>query len=540
MTALLSWVRSGLIAIVFAAVPAAVFAAPYAAYVMDARTGETLYSQNADTRLNPASLTKMMTLYIAFDAIEHGKASLDSMVTVTAHAANMPPSRLGLRPGQKIQLRYLIRAAAVKSANDAAAAIGDYFGGDEQGFAVLMNRTAKRMGMKNTTFVNENGLTRSGHLSTAHDMAILGRHLIYDFPQYYSLFSRRTADAGMAKVASTNRKFLDAYEGADGIKTGYTTAAGFNLVASAARGNKRIIGAIFGANSTPERNSKMAELLDMGFARAPSNVKTNLPTPVMAKWDNDLAGTEVAGAVQDDGDEGEAVVAPASSVRPVARPEDNAPAEQPAIRVPDALIASALPGASAIPGAKAVPEARPAQAPGQNGAPVVSASKVAPKTSPVPEAPSRQASAEPVFPPGTVAQGDTDSGEAAKPVFVQTAKAQPETIHMAKRETTVLLAAMTPPAPQHEKPREVVSRSAGGGRNWSIMIGKFNSKYAAERALLQVALKESDTLGTATRTVATTKSAYQANFTGLSRGEAELACARIQARSSECSVIGPT
>ncbi len=269
------------IALVFAAVPA--LAAPFAAYVMDARTGETLYSKNADTRLHPASLTKMMTLYITFEALERGEVTLDTKFTITQHAASQAPSRLGLKAGQKVALRYLIRAAAIKSANDAAVAIAEGIGGSETAFVKRMNRTAKALGMMNSTFKNANGLTAAGHLSTAHDMSILGRRLFYDFPQYYNIFSRRTADAGLAQVASTNRRFLDSYEGADGIKTGYTVAAGFNLTASAQRGNKRIIATIFGGTSTANRNERMTELLDMGFGKAPKNAPVDPPdAPVYA------------------------------------------------------------------------------------------------------------------------------------------------------------------------------------------------------------------------------------------------------------------
>ncbi len=252
-------------------------AAPFAAIVMDARTGEILYEKNANTRLHPASLTKMMTLYIAFQEIEAGRLSLDTKVTVSKYAASQPPSRLGLKPGQKIAVRYLIRAAAVKSANDAAAAIGDQIGGDAAAFAKRMTRTARQLGMNDTTFKNANGLTAEGHLSTAYDMNILGRHLFYDFPQYYNIFSRRTADAGMATVANTNSRFLDAYEGADGIKTGYTSAAGFNLTASAQRGRKHIIATVFGGTSTANRNAKMAELMDIGFGAAKNRVKEQPP-----------------------------------------------------------------------------------------------------------------------------------------------------------------------------------------------------------------------------------------------------------------------
>ncbi|RYH07425.1 D-alanyl-D-alanine carboxypeptidase family protein [Tropicimonas sp. IMCC6043] len=254
-------------------------AAPYAAMVIDARSGEVLYEKNAHTPLHPASLTKMMTLYIAFEAVEHGEIGLDTKVRVSKKAANEVPSKLGLKAGQSIELRYLIRAAAVKSANDAATAIGEAISGSEAAFARRMNRTAKKLGMTRTTFKNANGLTTPGHLSTAHDMTILGRHLFYDYPEYYNLFSRRSTDAKIRTVYNTNRKFLAAYKGADGIKTGYTNAAGSNLVASAERDGVRIITTVFGASSSAARNAKVAELMDLGFRKAPRRTALLKPTP---------------------------------------------------------------------------------------------------------------------------------------------------------------------------------------------------------------------------------------------------------------------
>jgi D-alanyl-D-alanine carboxypeptidase len=304
-------------------------AAPYAAIVMDARTGETLYSKNANTRLHPASLTKMMTLYIAFEEIRRGNLSLDTMITVSKNAAAQPPSKLGLRAGQKIALRYLIRAAAVKSANDAAAAIGDAIGGSQSGFAKRMNRTAKAIGMTDSTFSNANGLTESGHLSTARDMNVLGRRLFYDFPEFYNIFSRRSTDAGMAQVANTNRRFLDAYKGADGIKTGYTVAAGFNLTASAERGNTRIIATVFGGQSTAHRNAKMAELMDLGFGKAPANAKVTKPPAADYQGGDELIAS--AEPTFEDLPGGSAktirlIMAVSKSPRPKGRP-DQAPAE---------------------------------------------------------------------------------------------------------------------------------------------------------------------------------------------------------------------
>lgn len=255
-------------------------AAPYAALVMDARTGEVLHARNHDTKLHPASLTKMMTLYVAFLAVERGEIRLDTKVRISKHAASQPPSKLGLRAGQRIEFRYLIRAAAVKSANDAATAIGEAISGSEAAFAQRMTATAKAMGMSRTTFRNAHGLTQPGHLSTARDMANLGRRLFYDYPDYYNLFSRITTTTGGKTVYNTNRRFLAAYKGADGIKTGYTRAAGYNLVGSARRGNVRIIASLFGGKSTPWRNARMAQLLDMGFARAPARARTVKPSPL--------------------------------------------------------------------------------------------------------------------------------------------------------------------------------------------------------------------------------------------------------------------
>ena len=288
------------LAILVVAVPAQ--AGKYAEMVIDARTGEVLRSRNADTRLHPASLTKMMTLYVAFEAVRMGEITLDTEVRISRNAAAEPPSKLGLRVGQRIALRYLIRAAAVKSANDAATAIGEAISGSEAAFAQRMNRTARALGMNATTFRNAHGLTATGHMSTARDMTTMGRRLFYDYPDYYNLFSRRATDAGITRVRNTNRRLLAAYRGADGIKTGYTRAAGFNLVSSAERGGVRVIATVFGGRSTPTRNARIAELLDLGFSRAPRHA--SVARPAMPVYN----GATLPGPT-----------APAQSMRPVAR-----------------------------------------------------------------------------------------------------------------------------------------------------------------------------------------------------------------------------
>ncbi|MDD8022688.1 MAG: serine hydrolase [Paracoccaceae bacterium] len=553
MTTLARWVRYGLFALGLLIAPLAASAAPYAALVMDARTGEVLYSKNADTRLHPASLTKMMTLYIAFTAIERGEISLDSMVTVSANAASQPPSRLGLRTGQKIALRYLIRAAAIKSANDAAAAIGDALGGDEARFAARMNQTAKALGMRNTTFRNANGLTREGHLSTARDMTLLGRRLFYDFPQYYNIFSRRTADAGMAKVSNTNRRFLDAYEGADGIKTGYTVPAGFNLTASAQRGGKRIIATMFGGTSTAQRNAKVAELLDLGFARAPGRVQEQRPEPpqLLAQADPEERADPVATAAASSGTGAKTIRvsgAPNRSPRPAPRP---GVAKHDADAIALALAAAVKTAPDAAPDVVASAETE-VEAAVETMTDVVAVAAPATATSPRPVPAPRNSFVQASAPqPETlelaaipdafdesVSEGDASPVE---PVFAQSTEPQPETLAMTKATPeTMVLAALTPPAPAPQKQRQVVARaSSSGGRNWGISLGKYNSQYAAERALLQTALMESDTLGDALRKVATRKTGYEANFVGMTHERAELACARLLARSDDCTVFGP-
>ena len=268
--------------IVLSFISGVAFAAPqYASVIMDNRSGEILRSRNADTRLHPASLTKMMTLYIAFEAIKKGEITAETIVTISKKAASEPPSRMGLRTGQKIKLKYLIRAAAIMSANDAATAIGEAISGSEAAFSRRMNKTAKALGMSRTTFKNCHGLTEVGHLSTANDMTKLGRNLFYHYNDYYHLFSRLTHTAGQRRVKHTNTRFLNTYAGADGIKTGYTRKAGFNLVASAERKNKRIIVTVFGGKSTASRNKEVKRQLDIGFDRAREKVmlvKPSYPT----------------------------------------------------------------------------------------------------------------------------------------------------------------------------------------------------------------------------------------------------------------------
>jgi D-alanyl-D-alanine carboxypeptidase len=453
-------------------------AAPYAAMVMDARTGEVLHATNADTRLHPASLTKMMTLYIAFQAIQRGEIGLDTEVVITSNAAAEPPSKLGLRSGQKIRLRYLLRAAAVRSANDAATAIGEAISGTEDAFAERMNRTAAAMGMTNTTFRNMHGLTQDGHLSTARDMTILGRHVIYDFPQYYNLFSRRTADAGIAQVSHTNTRWLNSYEGGDGVKTGFTNAAGFNLVASAQRGQERIIATVFGGTSTAARNAKVTELMDLGFERAPARAniqRAPVPGAMVPQTSELVAGSSSAATQGGAGKTIRVTGRVTQSLRPSERPLSQVAqaVDELLLTVDTDIIDSALAEAVQV---AAVP-------PGQ-------------------ETPVTQAVAEIMSP-----------------------------------EVRPAVRAMAAPS-QAPEPEVVTRISTSGGHHWGVNVGRYGSRYEAERVLLQVALNEMETLNGALRRVVQQSGGYDANFMGLTRDGADLACRRLQARDTPCFMIG--
>ena len=423
---------------------AGAFAAPYAAMVVDARSGKVLHARNADTRLHPASLTKMMTLYVVFDAIKHGELSLEKKVKISRNAANEQPSRLGLKAGQRISIRYLIRAAAVKSANDAATALGEAVSGSEAAFARRMTATARKLGMSKTTFKNAHGLTQSGHLSTARDMTTLGRRLFFDFPDYYNLFSRKSTDAGVRQVANTNRKLLGAYRGADGIKTGYTSAAGFNLVASAKRGQKRVIATVFGGKTSAARNARVAELLDMGFDRSPTHVAINRPRAVDLGIKAKTIKVAVNGSVN-------------TSPRPKERVQQLAQVDTKAIE--NAIIAA------------------------------------------------------------------NNEAKAGKKPAVKPVKRQ----QVAKAQSTQL--------------RVVTRVSTSGGRYWAVQVGAFSSRHQAEKALLQTALRELQTLEQSDRYIdyamVSGYMKYRARFVGLNQAEANLTCARLNARNAVCAPIRP-
>jgi D-alanyl-D-alanine carboxypeptidase len=239
----------------------------HAALILDANTGTVLHNVEGDAPRHPASLTKMMTLYLTFETLQSGRLRMSDRITISERAADAAPSKLDLDPGDQISVEDAIKAVVTKSANDVAVALAEKIGGSETSFAHLMNARAREFGMTGTHYENASGLPNDDQITTARDMATLALRLQDDFPQYYPFFSTRVfAYAG--KSYRNHNTMLNSFAGIDGIKTGYTRASGFNLVTSWRRGNRHLVGVVFGGDTAGERNAEMRTLLTRMVTRA--------------------------------------------------------------------------------------------------------------------------------------------------------------------------------------------------------------------------------------------------------------------------------
>ena len=255
-----------LLAALVLAMASTAHASRYAAIVIDDATGKVLHQVNPDAPRYPASLTKMMTLYMTFEAIESKKLGLEQRIPVSARAAGMAPSRLGLRAGETLTVRQAILGLVTKSANDAAAVLGEALGGTEVNFGVLMTKRAQALGMTNTTFKNASGLPNPKQITTARDMATLARALRHDYPQYYTFF--KTPEFTFKGITHKNHnRLLAGFEGTDGLKTGFIQASGFNLAASSVRDDRRLVGVVLGGESAGWRDARMMSLFDQAYDR---------------------------------------------------------------------------------------------------------------------------------------------------------------------------------------------------------------------------------------------------------------------------------
>lgn len=303
----------------------------YAAIVVDAKTGEVLYAKRADSPRYPASITKVMTLYLTFEALSSGKLKLDDRVVMTPHGAAMSPTKLGIRPGDSISVEEAMQAMALKSANDVAVAMAEKLGGTESRFAALMTLRAQELGMTNTRYVNASGLPDSRQITTARDLAILSRAVMRDYPQYYRLFSQQQFTFRGQTMGNHNR-LLGRMQGVDGLKTGYTNASGFNLAVSAVRDGRRLIAVVMGGPSTAVRDNNAQDLLLTGFDVMARRARGEKITVAQSLFEPEPSGPIMRPSVeQGDGEQDELKIVlasanpiPRSSQIKIVEPEERA------------------------------------------------------------------------------------------------------------------------------------------------------------------------------------------------------------------------
>lgn len=461
-----------------------------AVLVVDANTGNTLYASAADEPRYPASLTKMMTLYMAFDLIERGRLSYQTPIRISANAAAAAPSKLDLNEGEEISLIDAIRVLITKSANDVAIAVAEHIGGSEANFARMMTQKAHQIGMRGTTFRNASGLPDPQQVTTARDMATLALRLQDEFPQHYVLFGTRTF-AYKGETYKNHNTLLFHYEGADGIKTGYTRASGFNLVSSVKRGNKHVIGVVFGGASAATRNNAMRTYLNMGLVKA-STVRTRKGAPQL-----------VARAPSSER------VAAVPTPRPVQVSSDM---PQPRAAVPpSAGNGLTMVRVRPVP----MPEVRPAHV----------------ETAGVSPAPRR------ILPAAAHVQPASASGPAPSTLEAQAAR-------LARGEPVASPAPIDRAASRIAGPKAPVAsarQAAPGHARFHVQIGAFPSAQEAERQLAAVKARAPGALGLATPLTQPVqqgdKTLYRARYAGLDSATANEACNALKTQGVSCLVF---
>lgn len=465
-----------------------------AALIIDGETGKVLYQRNSEATRHPASLTKMMTLYLLFDAMQKGQVTLSTPLKVSYHASVQKPTKLYLKPGDTITVDQAIKAIVVRSANDVAVTIAEGLGGTESNFAAMMNAKARQFGMTGTYYHNASGLPDPQQISTAKDLAVLARHLAYDYPQYFHYFS--TPSFTFRGVTyQTHDNLIGRYNGADGIKTGYTGASGFNLVSSVVRNGVHIIGVVMGGVTAHRRDNEMMNLLDQTFAQVQRN-----PTLV--------ARAEI----------------------PWQRVADNSPSTP-------VVAGFELPGVTAR-----------AQQP-SNATAALNALSQPPVNLTDMDEDTAENAADPNDGEGDIAGDNAPAKPAA--IAATPAPAKPDV----KAPAPVIAAVVHPvvqPAPRPEEklasiePDKMMKAAAvplqiapAGARAWTIQIGAFANTQKARSELASYAEKSMDVLGQAERIIVPFKgmdghTLYRARFGPFVEREAREVCARLTQRGQTC------
>lgn len=484
----------------------------YAAFVVDAKSGRVLHAVNADAPRFPASLTKIMTAYLAFEEIEARRMSWDTRLEVSDRCAAMSPSKLGLRPGTSISLREGVMSIITKSANDAACTIAENISGSEGAFADRMTRTAKRIGMTRTNYENASGLPNSAQITTARDQATLGRAIQERFPEYYPLFSARSYTFRGRTMGNHNR-LLGRVDGVDGIKTGYTRASGFNLVTSAKSGGRHVVAVVLGGRTGSARDARMASLVGEYLPQA---TRGRVTDSVFASAARDI---EPETPIQ------------ARSYAAVDR-DDDAPA---------ATVPAAAPRTAGRPVAVPLPAERPTR---EATRPVVE-----PK-------PVRTASLGTVLPPAPPAADPIADRLATGAItrreqgatFARTAAAERARFteptpapRQPSRATETTLASAPAPAPA-ARPAPAAEPNRSGPSGWVIQIGAFGSEREAETKLARVKESAGRAVAEATPFTQTVESGnktfVRARFAGFDdKDAANAACAALKRKDFACLAV---
>lgn len=478
----------GLAAALLCASPAAA-AGKNAVLVVDGNSGQTLYASAADELRYPASLTKMMTLYMVFEQIERGRLSYQSKIRISATATAAAPSKLDLKEGEEIALIDAIRVLITKSANDVAIAVAEHIGGTEEKFARMMTAKAHQIGMAHTTFRNASGLPDAQQVTTARDMATLALRLQDEFPQHYALFGTRTVSY-RGETFNTHNTLLLQYEGTDGIKTGYTRASGFNLVSSVRRGKKHVIGVIFGGASAASRNRAMRTFLNIGLVKA-STEKTRKSSTLVATAPRTDAPARIA-----------AVPVPQ---RIAARPQ------------PDAAPAALAPSNVALVRVRPMPVAPRKPAPPETAS-INDLLKSASDRTPAP-----------ALAPSTLEQQAQRLSRAEPVTAPWTTELRP-----GPRTANAKATVKAPPV------QTVAATPAASAARFQVQIGAFPSAAEAERQLAAVRAR-APVLGQAkplTQPVQQgEKTLYRARYAGLESNAANQACEELKKQGVACMVF---
>jgi D-alanyl-D-alanine carboxypeptidase len=550
-------------------VAAQTYSPRYADIVVDAKTGDVLHESAPDALRHPASLTKIMTLYLLFEKLEAGKVRLDSQMEVSAEAASQAPTKLGLRPGQTLAVEDAIKGLVTKSANDAAVVIAEYLAGSEEDFAAQMTRKARALGMSKTVYRNASGLPNDEQVTTARDQATLGLAIQDRFPRYYRYFATHSFTYRGSAMRNHNR-LLGNVEGVDGIKTGYTRASGFNLVTSMRRGDRHVVAVVLGGTSGGARDARMRSLLETHIADAEPLKTTKIATTVPVASEPAVAAVESRPAKP-------AQTAPmlASSIStPVklAAPAPDAPragSSEPLKPVAVKTVAVKMAAA------KPVQAPAPAAAAPKPPAPVHTASVEVPKAVAAP-APSSmpvtvmamqdtrydrfESRYEPVveMEQQQAAKAHATKPAAAKPEIVKTempkveAKAEPKSVPqpppgsrpgiLGVLPVAVAAAgnAIVPSASAKETP--VADKATATHRSgWAIQIGAYEGETEAKQKLSDAKAKVGGVLRKADayteRTQKGAKTYYRARFAGFDRDEAEAACKQLKRSDMACMAL---